>query len=173
MAYVSTCAFQCSRFSINSSGISAKFICNTSIVIVFASRTRSVLTCTICGLGRAAFAAAKMVSASFNAGPVLSYITAVLARGFKFSIANFCPAADVDVNTRPSVTFIFFARIFEAPFGYRSVANSYLRCALQTRVCLHFFYSVRSYADFSFLAGAVDSFAIRCKGNAPLFPLAS
>ncbi len=63
-------------------------------------------------LGCAAFAAAKMFSASFNAGPVFSYITAVLARGFKFSIANFRPAADVDVNTRPSVTFFFFCSNF-------------------------------------------------------------
>ncbi len=65
-------------------------------------------TCTVRGLGRAAFAAAKIITASFNAGPVFSHITAVLVRAFKFSIANFRPAADVDVNTRPSVTSFFY-----------------------------------------------------------------
>ncbi len=82
---------------------------------LFASRTRSVSTCTVRRLGCAAFAAAKIVTASFNAGPVFSYITAILARGFKFSTAIFRLAADVDVNTRPSVTFAFFLLKFLKP----------------------------------------------------------
>ncbi len=65
--------------------VDAVFIRKKDAILVlpplFASQTQSVSTCTVRGLGHAAFAAAKIVAASFNAGPVFSYDTTVLTCG--------------------------------------------------------------------------------------------
>ncbi len=123
---------------------------------MFASRTRSLLTCMIRGLGCAAFAAAKMVSASFNAGPVFSYITAVLMHSFKFSIANFHPAANVDVNMRSSVTFIFLLEFLKPHLttaASRTVTTLRLIGACPPSFL---FVTVRPYADHPFSVSAAS-----------------
>ncbi len=144
---------------------------------MFASRTRSVSTCTVRGLGRAAFAAAKIVTASFNAGPVFSHITAVLARGFKFSFANFCPAADVDVNTRPSVTSLFLFVFSSFEFFEALLATVASRTFIAPRLvgaCSSSFFYCAALRGFRFSGRRNrphqhDTSIVRCKGNAPFF----
>ncbi len=99
-----------------------------------------------------------MVTASFNAGPVFSYTTAVLARGLQiFLSAIFCPAAVIDVDTRASVTFRFFfsSSEFEAPSFWVTAASRTFPVPRLIGACLSSFFIVQSYADFDFLASVI------------------
>ncbi len=106
-------------------------LCITLLMILFASRTRSVLTCTIRGLGRAAFAAVKIVAASFDAGPDCQllyrrYYTRAFTSRPRFTSS--CVYNSVRTCTSP---LFIFRSFFRSPFGLRSIARLY--CAAPLR----------------------------------------
>ncbi len=101
---------------------------------MFASRTRSVPTCTIRGLWRAAFAAARSSQHPFQCWTSVS--TTVLTCGHFISFAIAVPAAVISVITRSNFYVLVFFRFFWSPFIAFAVSRNFYHTAPHRRVFL-------------------------------------